>query len=89
MGIGIETSHASFQQEQELKIMIERILRGKGGRVGRGQGRGSGRGGGNKPGSGPGGDCVCPKCGHREPHAVGERCIDRACPKCGTKMIRE
>jgi len=58
--------------------------------AGRGQGKG-GEGGGNKPGSGPGGNCVCPnpKCGHKEPHVAGERCIDRVCPKCGTKMIRE
>jgi hypothetical protein len=63
------------------------LARGRG--LGRGAGGGRGQGGGNKPGSGPGGDCVCPKCGHKEPHVVGERCIDRTCPKCGTKMIRE
>jgi hypothetical protein len=68
--------------------------RGQGGRgqggggLRRGQG-GRGQGGGNKPGSGPAGNCVCPKCGHKEPHVVGQRCIDRTCPKCGTKMIRE
>lgn len=72
--------------------MIMREFRGKGGQGGRGQGGGrGGRGGGNKPGSGPGGNCVCPnpQCGHKEPHIAGQRCIDRACPKCGTKMIRE
>jgi hypothetical protein len=79
--------------------MIQKFLRnrfgqdlGAGGR-GRGQGgRGlgeGGRGGGNKPGSGPAGNCVCPKCGHKEPHLASQRCIDRPCPKCGTKMIRE
>jgi hypothetical protein len=68
--------------------MIDGIFRGRGGQGGRGQGQGGGRGGGNKPGSGPGGDCVCPKCGHREPHVIGQRCIDRSCPKCGTKMNR-
>jgi hypothetical protein len=47
------------------------------------------RGGGNQPGSGPGGNCVCPKCGNCIPHQVGQRCIDLACPKCGTKMVRE
>lgn len=62
--------------------------RGPGG--GRGQGgRGQGRGGGNRPGSGPGGNCVCPKCGHKVPHQVGQRCLDIPCPKCGTSMIRE
>jgi hypothetical protein len=70
---------------------------GKG--AGRGQGRGTGqqggrgygggRGGGSKPGSGPGGNCVCPKCGHKEPHIAGQRCIDQICPECGTKMTRE
>ena len=50
---------------------------------------GRGRGGGNKPGSGPGGYCVCPKCGYKEEHGVGERCMDKKCPKCGTKMEKE
>ena len=83
--------------------MIKEFLFGRGnqgGQGGRGQGQGSGagrgsgqggggRGRGNKPGSGPDGNCICPSCGHKEPHLVGQRCIDRACPKCGTKMIRE
>jgi hypothetical protein len=50
---------------------------------------GGGQGNGNKPGSGPGGNCICPKCGHKEPHVAGQRCMDRTCPKCGQKMIRE
>jgi len=62
-------------------------------RIGRGRGKGQeqgrGRGGGNKPTSGPGGNCLCPKCGHKEAHVAGQRCIDRVCPKCGTKMVRE
>jgi hypothetical protein len=76
--------------------MLNRLFRrggGKGGaRGGQGAGRGGGglgRGGGNKPGSGPGGNCLCPKCGHRTPHQVGQRCIELACPKCGAQMIRE
>jgi predicted RNA-binding Zn-ribbon protein involved in translation (DUF1610 family) len=57
---------------------------------GRGHGgRGLGRGQGTKPGSGPGGNCICPNCGHKEPHRVGQRCIELRCPKCGTNMIRE
>lgn len=73
--------------------MFNRWLRG-----GRGQGKGGGRGmggvgrgfgGGNKPSAGPGGNCICPKCGHREPHIAGQRCVDQVCPKCGTNMIRE
>jgi hypothetical protein len=64
---------------------------GKGWRRGgsSGQGQGRGQGAGNGPGSGPGGNCICPKCGHKEPHVAGQRCIDRLCPKCGTKMLRE
>jgi hypothetical protein len=71
--------------------MFNMFFRNRGGRNpgGRGQGGGQGRGGGTKPGSGPGGNCVCPKCGHTEPHQVGKRCIDIACSKCGTKMVRE
>lgn len=78
--------------------MINRFLRNRSGQgcsAGQGQGRGAGagqgqgRGGGNKPGSGPGGNCVCPSCGHKEPHVVGQRCINQTCPECGTKMIRE
>lgn len=88
-------SNITSPQLKEVE-MINRLLRGRGG-AGQGQGRGSGAGGGmgrggrggNKPGSGPGGDCVCPSCGHKEPHVAGKRCIDMTCPKCGTRMIRE
>jgi hypothetical protein len=38
---------------------------------------------------GAGGTCLCPKCGHREPHEIGVPCMQRACPKCGTAMTRE
>jgi ssDNA-binding Zn-finger/Zn-ribbon topoisomerase 1 len=75
--------------------MLNRLLRNRYGQSredrgqGRGAGRGRGQGGGTKPGSGPVGNCVCPKCGHTTPHVAGQRCIDQACPKCGTKMIRE
>jgi hypothetical protein len=62
---------------------------GRGWGGGAGQGGGRGRGGGNKPGSGPGGNCVCPQCGKKAPHIVGQRCTDRTCPACGTRMIRE
>jgi hypothetical protein len=76
--------------------MINQLLRnrfgqgqGRGWGRGRGIGQGQGKGGGNKPTSGPGGNCVCPKCGHKEPHVAGQRCLDKACPKCGTRMVRE
>ncbi|MFP4545484.1 MAG: hypothetical protein ACLFPN_01375 [Methanomassiliicoccales archaeon] len=48
---------------------------------------GRGRGGGYA--LGPGGDCVCPSCGHREPHQRGVPCFQMKCPKCGNTMIRE
>lgn len=60
---------------------------GRGGGSGRGQGRGPGRMGGIA--AGPDGDCVCPSCGHREPHVVGQPCTGKTCPKCGAHMIRE
>lgn len=78
-----------------MKEQIFQGGRGNSRSQGRGQGtggrpgQGRGKGGGNKPGSGPGGNCVCPKCGHKEPHVVGQRCLDQTCPKCGTKMTRE
>jgi hypothetical protein len=55
-------------------------------RGGRGQG-GRGRGGGPYA-AGPGGDCICPSCGYRKPHQVGIPCMNEACPKCGTRMVR-
>jgi hypothetical protein len=65
--------------------MFSRLFRGA-----RGLGdAGRGRGGGTKPGSGPGGNCVCPNCGHKLPHTSGVRCLDLACPKCGTRMAKE
>jgi len=53
----------------------------------RGGGRGRGRMGGPLA-AGPGGGCVCPRCGHRVAHAVGQPCNQKACPKCGTTMTR-
>jgi hypothetical protein len=69
--------------------MNDKFLQARRRGAGRGGGQGQGRGGGNKAGSGPGGYCICPKCGHRKPHIAGQRCLDTACPKCGTKMTRE
>ncbi|MGQ9493080.1 MAG: hypothetical protein ACUVR2_04890 [Anaerolineae bacterium] len=60
--------------------------------MGRGRGYGTGRGGGRMGGpkaAGPGGYCVCPNCGHKQPHVAGQPCTELACPKCGTRMIRE
>jgi len=61
---------------------------GRGGGAGRGGGRGPGRMGGPKA-AGPSGYCVCPSCGHREPHAVGMPCYQKKCPQCSTQMVRE
>ncbi len=66
---------------------------GRGG--GQGQGQGGGRGGGRGLGrmggqlaAGAFGTCVCPACGHREPHQRGVPCVQTQCPKCGTAMTR-
>jgi hypothetical protein len=61
---------------------------GQGGGGGRGQGRGPGRMGGSKA-AGPGGDCICPTCGQRLPHQVGQPCYELKCPRCGVTMTRE
>lgn len=62
---------------------------------GSGGGRSQGRGGrgpgrmGGAAGAGPSGYCLCPQCGHREPHERGVPCVERGCPHCGTAMVRE
>lgn len=53
----------------------------------RGEGRGPGRMGGPKA-AGPGGQCVCPDCGHKMDHKIGQPCYEMACSKCGAKMTR-
>jgi hypothetical protein len=50
--------------------------------------KGKGRRGGPLK-AGPEGNCLCPNCNHRVPHERGEPCMDRKCPKCGTRMVRE
>jgi len=76
---------------QEVNFMIGK---GRGG-MGAGGGQGRGRGGqgrgrmGGPLAAGVGGACLCPKCGHREPHEAGGPCMQKKCPKCGTAMIRE
>ena len=52
-----------------------------------GRGRGRGKMGGPFA-AGPGGNCVCPKCGYKELHIVGQPCNEKTCPKCGTQMTR-
>jgi len=58
------------------------------GRRGQGQGGGLGRKGGPFA-RGAGGDCICPQCGHHQPHERGIPCTQVKCPQCGTAMIRE
>ncbi|RLF16363.1 MAG: hypothetical protein DRJ97_01320 [Thermoprotei archaeon] len=56
---------------------------------GRMGGRGFGRGGGGRGGGrGPSGECVCPQCGYRVPHAPGTPCRSIMCPRCGIPLIR-
>ena len=62
--------------------------RGGGGGMGRAAGKGRGRMGGQFA-AGPGGNCVCPQCGNKVPHIVGEPCNKKSCPNCGTVMTRE
>jgi predicted Fe-Mo cluster-binding NifX family protein len=33
--------------------------------------------------------CLCPNCGHREPHEYGVPCAQTTCPKCRSTMLRE
>ncbi len=68
--------------EEEVRIM------GQGGGYGGGRGPGRGRQGGPKA-AGPGGYCICPSCGHRQPHQAGQPCTSVQCPKCGIRMVRE
>ncbi|NCC48565.1 MAG: hypothetical protein EOM13_05885 [Clostridia bacterium] len=49
-------------------------------------GPGGGRG---RLAAGRDGHCVCPSCGHRSVHQVGQPCTEQVCPKCGSRMIRE
>lgn len=61
---------------------MKKLPRRSGGGFGRSGQRGLGGG------LGPGGNCICPNCGHREPHQRGAPCYTKKCPKCETPMIR-
>jgi hypothetical protein len=80
------------EMNQEEYLMNDGRRRGG---VGPGGGQGQGRGGqgrgrmGGPLAGGAGGTCLCPKCGHREPHERGVPCVQKQCPKCGTSMTRE
>jgi len=53
----------------------------RGSRLSGGQGRGGG-----PNAAGPGGSCLCPSCGHRQPHVPGQPCTEIKCPRCGARM---
>lgn len=40
-------------------------------------------------GLGPGGSCVCPNCGHQQPHGRMQPCSNILCPHCGVRLIRK
>jgi len=71
-----------------FKMAVPRRGAGMGRGLGRGAGRGLGRMGGRFA-AGPGGTCVCPKCGHEEPQTRGRPCMNKKCPKCGSRMTRK
>jgi hypothetical protein len=63
---------------------------------GRGAGRGAKADQDKRPGrmggrlvAGPDGNCVCPHCGYKETHVAGTPCMQKQCPQCGTRMVRE
>jgi predicted Fe-Mo cluster-binding NifX family protein len=64
-----------------------------GGGMGRGRRRGQGGQTLGRMGGpfalGAGGVCVCPQCGHEEPHERGVPCLQKVCAKCGANMIRK
>jgi predicted Fe-Mo cluster-binding NifX family protein len=69
--------------------------RGAGGGRGGGRGQGGGQGGwgagrmGGPVSAGPDGWCLCPGCGHRQPHERGVPCNQVTCSQCGGPMIRD
>jgi uncharacterized protein len=99
--MGISQSTLSRLLKEGRKKMAGAIIQGnsikiEGGNFkmvqprGRGLGLGRGFGGGRMEGTaaGPEGDCVCPKCGYKEPHQRGVPCYQRKCPKCGSQITR-
>lgn len=87
-GQGRRRRHEPCETTQEEAPMNRRTRAGT--MQGAGQGghrRGQGRG--RLGGPLAGGTCLCPKCGHREPHERGVPCVQKTCPQCGTTMTRE
>jgi predicted Fe-Mo cluster-binding NifX family protein len=102
-GRGRRWSSSGTTEEATMNVIGGGGGGGGGGRGGRGGGGRRGGGGSNGGGSdgggvgrmggpragGPGGACICPKCGHEEPHAQGSPCAQQKCPKCGTALRRK
>jgi predicted Fe-Mo cluster-binding NifX family protein len=95
-GAGMFRGRHGFRREV---VAMQGRKRGAGGGAGGGRGTGGRGGGANRPGrgsgrmggpmaGGPGGACVCPMCGHREPHERGVPCSSKRCPKCGAALTR-
>ncbi len=86
-------AHTGDTYEGGISVMRSGNRGGDGPGGGRGSGRQGRRGAGGRQGGpaagGPGGQCVCPKCGHVEPHERGVPCLQRTCPECGTTMTRQ
>lgn len=79
-----------WMDAEENALALKGRKRGGMGQVsemGRG-GRGRGRMGVTSV-AGYGGSCVCPGCGHVEPHDAGVPCMGKRCPNCGKMMARE
>ncbi len=73
--------------------MVKSKGRGLGLGRGRGMGRGAGRGFGGRGrmggrAAGPGGNCICPKCGYKEPQIRGQPCMNKKCPNCKILLTR-
>ncbi len=72
---------------KDVDEMNRQRCSGKGAGQGRG-GQGKGRMGGPLS-AGAVGTCLCPQCGHSEPHERGVPCPRKQCPKCGTALVRQ
>ena len=93
--MGISQSTLSRLLKTAREKLADAIINGKAIKIQGGnfemnfpRGRGFGRGMGGQGSFGAGGFCVCPKCGYKEPHKLGEPCYKKKCPKCGTPMTR-
>ncbi len=76
--------HGMNEDEDEMN---RQGCSGKGTGQGR-RGQGKGRMGGPLS-AGAVGTCVCPQCGHSEPHERGVPCTQKQCPKCGAALARQ